>query len=152
MKYFAQLSLEDLWTRTLQEIDFLHDEAQRNDAEMSATDLNTLSKAISVLRMDGPLSDPAAGEIGRIEDLLHAAIAQETLGFRNVFDGTNDPEHGAIGRVLALPGPVERGRRSRRTAAALSQDPGHAGPSSGQGRRGAPDGSPEGRGKRQRHG
>lgn len=35
MKYFAQLNLEELWIRTLQEIDFLHDEAQRNDAEMA---------------------------------------------------------------------------------------------------------------------
>lgn len=26
-----------------------------------------------------------------------------TLGFRNVFDGTNDPNHGAIGRVLTVP-------------------------------------------------
>lgn len=103
MKYFAQLSLEKLWARTLQEIDFLHDEAQCNDAEMSATDLNTLSKALSTLRRHGPLSDPAAREIDRIEELLHAAIARETLGFRNAFDGTNDPDHGAIGRVLALP-------------------------------------------------
>lgn len=103
MKYFAQLSLEDLWTRTLQEIGFLHDEAQRNDAKMAATDLNTLSKALTSLRKDGPLSELAAGEIGHIEDLLLDAIAQETLGFRNVFDGTNDPDHGAIGRVLAVP-------------------------------------------------
>ena len=103
MKYFAQLSLEELWARTLQEIDFLHDDAQRNEAEMSTTDLNTLSKAPSTLRKHGPLSDPAAGEIGHIEDLLSHAIAQETLGFRNAFDGTNDPDHGAIGRVLALP-------------------------------------------------
>ena len=103
MKYFSQLSLEDLWVRTLQEIDFLHDDAQRDDAEMSATDLNTLSKALSTLRKHGPLSDPAAGEIGRIEDLLLDAIAQETLGFRNVFDGTDDPDHGAVGRVLTVP-------------------------------------------------
>lgn len=103
MKYIAQLSLKDLWARTLQEIDFLYDEAQRNDAEMSATDLNTLSKALSTLRTDGPLSDLAAGEIGRIEDLLSHAIAQETLGFRNLFDGTNDADHGAIGRVLTVP-------------------------------------------------
>lgn len=103
MKYFDQLSLRDLWVRTLQEIDFLYDAAQCNDADMPATDLNTLSKALSTLRKHGPLSDPAAGEIDRIEELLHAAIARETLGFRNAFDGTNDPDHGAIGRVLALP-------------------------------------------------
>ncbi len=103
MKYFAQLSLDHLWARTLQEIDFLHDEAQRNDAEMSAPDLNILSKALRDLRNDGPLSDQVAGEIGRIEDLLYEAVARETLGFRNVFDGTDDPDHGAIGRVLEVP-------------------------------------------------
>ncbi|MFG6589054.1 hypothetical protein [Sulfitobacter sp.] len=103
MKYFAQLSLKDLWTQTLREIDLMYDSAQCNDAEMSATALNTLSKALSTLRKDGPLSDQAAGEIGCIEELLHAAIARETLGFRNIFDGTNDEDHGAIGRILTVP-------------------------------------------------
>ncbi|WP_108483888.1 hypothetical protein [Oceaniglobus ichthyenteri] len=109
MKYFTQLSLEELWVRTLQEIDFLYNAAQCNDAEMSATDLNTLSKALSSLREHGPLSDLAADEISRIEDLLIDAITRETLGFRSVFDGTNDPDHGAIGRVLALPVLSEKG-------------------------------------------
>ncbi|WP_322865310.1 hypothetical protein U5922_003340 [Aquicoccus sp. G2-2] len=103
MKYFTQLSLEELWVRTLQEIDFLHDEAQSNDAEISATDINTLSRTLSALRKNGPLSDQAAGEIGRIEDLLLNAITQETLGTRNIFDGTEDPDHGAVGRVLVVP-------------------------------------------------
>ncbi|WP_417587217.1 hypothetical protein [Pararhodobacter oceanensis] len=103
MKYVAQLNLRDLWTRTLQEIDFLHDEAQRNDAGMCAPDLNTLSNTLSALRKDGPLSDLATSEIGQIEVLLHAAVARETLGTRNIFDGTNDPELGAIGRVLTVP-------------------------------------------------
>lgn len=103
MKHFTQLSLQDLWVRALQDIDSLHDEAQRNDAEMSATDVCILSKALCALRKDGPLSDPAPGEIGRIEDLLCEAIARETLGYRNVFDGTDDPDHGAIGRVLTVP-------------------------------------------------
>lgn len=103
MKYVDQLSLRELWTRTLQGIDFLHDDVQRNDAGMSASDLNTLSKALSALRRYGPLSELAADEIGCIEDLLVDAIAQETVGFRNIFDGTNDPDHGAIGRVLAVP-------------------------------------------------
>jgi hypothetical protein len=109
MKYFDQLTLEELWTRTLREIDILHDEAQRNDAEMSATDLNTLSKELSTLRQGGPLSDAAADEIGRIEELLHDAIVRETVGTRNVFDGTNDPEYGAIGRVRAVPVLSEQG-------------------------------------------
>jgi len=103
MKYVDQLSLRDLWTRTLQGLDFLHDDVQRNDAGMSASDLNTLSKALCILRSDGPLSDAAAREIGRIEDLLVDVIARETLGFRNIFDGTEDPEQGAVGRVLAVP-------------------------------------------------
>lgn len=103
MKYFSQLTVEDLWAQTLREIDILHDEAQHNGAEISATDLNTLSKELSALRRGGPLSDSAADEIGRIEELLHEAIARETLGVRNVFDGTNDPEYGAIGRVRTVP-------------------------------------------------
>jgi hypothetical protein len=37
---------------------------------MSATDLNTLPKALSALRRGGPLTDGAADEIGRIEELL----------------------------------------------------------------------------------
>jgi hypothetical protein len=111
MKYFSKLTLEELWTQTLREIDIMHDEAQPNDADMSATDLNTLSKALSALRREGPLSDAAAGQIGCIEDLLIDAISGETLGVQNVFEGTNDPDYGAIGPVREVSILSEKGTR-----------------------------------------
>ncbi|WP_043774402.1 hypothetical protein, partial [Roseivivax isoporae] len=84
-------------------LDVLHDQVQRNDAELAATDLNTVLQALSALRHHGPLSETTAKEIACIEDLLDQAITQETLGHRNVFDGTDDPELGAVGRVCAVP-------------------------------------------------
>lgn len=109
MKYCEQLTLEEIWTRTLREIDIMYDEVQRNDAEISATNINSLLKALSALRWEGPLSNAAAGEISCIEELLHDLIARETLGVRSVFDGTNDPDFGAIGRVLQVPLLSEKG-------------------------------------------
>lgn len=103
MKYFDRMTDKELCTRILRGLDVLHDQVQRNDAELAATDLNTVLQALSALRLHGPLSEAAAKEIACIEDLLDLAITQETLGFRNVFDGTDDPERGAVGRVSAVP-------------------------------------------------
>jgi len=103
MKYFDQMTDKELCTRILRGLDVLHDQVQRDDAELAATDLNTVLQALSALRRYGPLSEAAAKEIGCIEDLLDQAITQETLGFRNIFDGRDDPEHGAVGRVCAVP-------------------------------------------------
>ncbi|WP_040604051.1 hypothetical protein [Sagittula stellata] len=105
MKYFDRMTDKELCTRILRGLDVLHEQVQRNDAELAATDLNTILQALSVLRRHGPLSEAAAAakEIGCIEDLLDQAIAHQTLGLRNVFDGTDDPELGAVGRVSAVP-------------------------------------------------
>lgn len=103
MKYFDRMTDKELCTRMLRGLDVLHDQVQRNDAKLAATDLNTVLQALSALRLRGPLSEAAAQEIGCIEDLLDQATTQETLGHRNVFDGTEDPELGAVGRVCAVP-------------------------------------------------
>lgn len=103
MKYFNRMTDKELCTRMLRGLDVLHEQVQRNDAELGATDLNTVLQALSALRRNGPLSEAAAKEIGCIEDLLDQAVTQETLGFRNIFDGTDDPELGAVGRVCAVP-------------------------------------------------
>lgn len=103
MKYFDRMTNKELCTRILRGLDVLHDQVQRNDAELAATDLNTVLQALSALRRQGPLSEAAAKEIGCIEDLLDLAITQEILGFQNFFDGTDDPERGAVGRVSAVP-------------------------------------------------
>lgn len=110
MKYHDQLTLTELWTRALQELDALHEEAQRTDVGLSATDLNTLSRALAALRQDGPLSSSAIDSIGWIQAFLDAAIVRETLGHQNVFDGKNDPELGAIGRVRSAPILSKNGR------------------------------------------
>ncbi|CUH41053.1 hypothetical protein JSE7799_03796 [Jannaschia seosinensis] len=109
MKHFDRMTKKELCTRILQGLDALHDQAQRAEADMTATDLNTVLQALSALRHSGPLSEIAVDEIGRIEDLLARAIAQETLGFQNVFDGTVDPDLGAVGRVHAVPVLSEKG-------------------------------------------
>ncbi len=103
MKYFDRMTDKELCTRILRGLDVLHEQVQRNDAELAATDLNTVLQALSALRLHGPLSEASAKEIGCIEDLLDQAMTQETLGHRNVFDGTDDPELGAVGRVCAVP-------------------------------------------------
>jgi hypothetical protein len=103
MKYFDRMTDKELCTRILRGLDVLHDQVQRNDADLTTTDLNAILQAISALRRHGPLSEAAAKEIGCIEDLLDQAITQVTLGFRNIFDGTDDPELGAVGRVSAVP-------------------------------------------------
>ncbi|WP_417725601.1 hypothetical protein [Salipiger sp.] len=84
MKYFDRMTNKELCTRILRGLDVLHDQVQRNDAELAATDLNTVLQALSALRRHGPLSEAAAKEIGCIEDLLDLAITQETLGFRQI--------------------------------------------------------------------
>lgn len=102
MKYFERMTDKELCTQFLRRFDALHDKAQRNDADLPATEINTMLQALTALRQHGPLSEIAAKEIGCIEDLLDQAITQETIGFRNVFDGTDDPELGAVGHVYAV--------------------------------------------------
>ncbi|SNT75887.1 hypothetical protein [Paracoccus seriniphilus] len=109
MKYFDHMTDTTLCAHILQGLDILHDQIQRNDADMPATDLILVLQSLSALRRNGPLSETAADEIGRIESLLDQAISQETLGFRNVFDGIEDPELGAVGRVRAVPVLSEKG-------------------------------------------
>lgn len=65
--------------------------------------INTLSRALADLRREGPLSGTAADDIGCIHEILDEAFARETLGYRNVFDGTNDPDFGVIGQVRSVP-------------------------------------------------
>ena len=57
MKYFENLSLEEFWTRTLQEIDHLYAQVEQADEELSATERNALMQSLTSLRHDGPLSD-----------------------------------------------------------------------------------------------
>ena len=109
MKHFEHLSLEEFWTRTLQEIDRLHAQTERTEEELSATERNTLLQSIARLRHDGPLADGAEDLVSRIEALLVEAVDRETLGFRGVFDGHNDPDHGAVGIVRAVPILSEQG-------------------------------------------
>ena len=109
MKHFEHLSLEEFWTRTLQEIDRLHAQTERTEEELSATERNTLLQSIARLRHDGPLADGAEDHVSRIEALLVEAVDRETLGFRGVFDGHNDPDHGAVGIVRAVPILSEQG-------------------------------------------
>lgn len=111
MKYYNQLTLEELLAKTLLELDSLHEELDRNEAGLHATSLNTLLRALIDLRRDGPLSQTAEEAIQLVDDILGAAIAQETLGHRNAFDGTNDPDLGAIGRVTVVPILSHRGER-----------------------------------------
>ena len=103
MKYYNQLTLEDLLAKTLLELDLLYEEIDRNVAGLQATSLNTLLRALVDLRQDGPLSQTAAEAIRLVHNILDASIAGETLGHRNAFDGTNDPDLGAIGRVTVVP-------------------------------------------------
>lgn len=111
MKYFNHLTIGELWARTLQELDILHNEAQRIDAGLSATDQNALSTAVAALRRDGPLSEVAAVNVGIIQDLLDHAISRETLGRRNDFNGMVEPQVGVIGRVKVVPILSENGAR-----------------------------------------
>lgn len=103
MKYHDHLSLEDLWARILLGLDVMHDAVQCDTTAFSATELNTLSRALAALRHEGPLASAAANHIGSALGILEAAVARETLGHRNVFDGVHDPEAGAIGRVRSVP-------------------------------------------------
>lgn len=109
MKYFEHMSMEEFWTRTLQEIDHLYAQVEQADEELSATERNTLMQSLTSLRHDGPLSDSAEDHVGRIEAILIEAIGRETTGFRGVFDGHDDPDHGAVGTVRAVPVLSEQG-------------------------------------------
>ena len=147
MKHFEHLSLEEFWTRTLQEIDRLHAQTERTEEELSATERNTLLQSIARLRHDGPLADGAEDHVSRIEALLVEAVDRETLGFRGVFDGHNDPDHGAVGIVRAVPILSER---SGRHAPGFADDRRDAGAALGAGRCAPPDGPAESGVKRAR--
>ncbi|MDN5787836.1 hypothetical protein [Pseudorhodobacter sp.] len=103
MKYYNQLTLEELLAKTLLELDLLHEEVDRNVAGLQATGLNTLLRALVDLRQDGPLSQTAAEAIRLVHSIFDPVIAGETLGHRNAFDGMNDPDLGASGRVAVVP-------------------------------------------------
>ncbi|WP_323037275.1 hypothetical protein [Pararhodobacter sp.] len=82
---------------------FVHADVEENEANLSASDSATLTTAIVILRSDGPVSETAPQQIGRIQELLDTLLAQETLGERGVFDRINDPDLGAIGKVKTVP-------------------------------------------------
>ena len=109
MKHLEHLSLEEFWTRTLQEIDHVHAQAEQTERELSATERNALLQSLASLRHDGPLADSAEDHICRIETILADAVDRKTTGFRGVFDGHDDPDHGAVGTVRAVPVLSEQG-------------------------------------------
>ncbi|MAU43569.1 MAG: hypothetical protein CMP09_01745 [Yangia sp.] len=110
MKYFEHLSLEELWTRTLQEIDHLYARAERTEEGLPATERNALLQSLAILRNDGPLVDGAEGHMSCIGAMLRDALDRETLGVRNVFDGRDDPDLGSIGTIRQIPVLSEKGR------------------------------------------
>lgn len=110
MPSFKHLSLEELWTETLVEIDILHDQVDRNRNGLSATERNTVMGSLTGLRSQGPLADDADDHFGRIQTLLTDAVDRETLCSRNVFDGYDDPEFGSVGTVISVPVLSEHGR------------------------------------------
>lgn len=110
MPSFKHLSLEELWTQTLQDLDTFHNQVDRNRNGLSATERNTVMQSLASLRFQGPLSDDADDHFGRIETVLTDAVDRETLGSRNVFDGYDDPELGSVGTVISVPVLSEHGR------------------------------------------
>lgn len=110
MPSFKNLSLEELWTQTLLEIDILHDRVDCNKQGLSATERNAVARSLIDLRTEGPLSEEADDHVGRIETHLTDAVDRETLGFRNVFDGYDDPELGSVGTVISVPVLSDNGR------------------------------------------
>ena len=103
MKHLEHLSLEEFWTRTLQEIAHVHAQAERAERELSATERNALLQSLASLRHDGPLADSAEDHMCRVETILAEAVDRETTGFRGIFDGHDDPDHGADVSVRAVP-------------------------------------------------
>ena len=109
MKYHDHLSLEDLWARILLGLDVMHDAVQHTAGALLPTDHLALLGALAALREEGPLASAAANHIACALGILEAAVARETLGHRNVFDGVHDPELGAIGQVRSVPILSEKG-------------------------------------------
>ncbi|MDD9708416.1 hypothetical protein PVW53_12930 [Seohaeicola sp. SP36] len=103
MKYLTNLPTNEIWVETLLELGHLYDAVQRNDAGLSATSLISLSRALVSLGEEGPLSATATEDFDCIQEVLDDVITQETLGFRNVFDGIFDPELGDIGEIRQIP-------------------------------------------------
>ena len=60
------------------------------------------------LRACWPTLTPAS-HIGGALGILEEAVSRETLGHRDMFDGTHDAEIGAIGRVKSVPLLSEKG-------------------------------------------
>lgn len=69
-----------------------------------------MTRSLIGLRTEGPLSEESDDHVGRIETHLTDAVDRETLGFRNVFDGYDDPELGSVGTVISVPVLSEHGR------------------------------------------
>jgi hypothetical protein len=112
MKYFNNLPTNEIWVGTLVELGHLYDAVQRNDAGLSATSLISLSRALFSLSQEGPLSETATEDFVCIQEVLEEVITQETLGFRNVFDGVFDPEFGDIGQIRQIPFLSDKGSRA----------------------------------------
>ncbi|MFD2739796.1 hypothetical protein ACFSUD_09470 [Sulfitobacter aestuarii] len=103
MKYHDHLSIQELWALILLGLDVLHDAVQSSGQILSATDHTTLSGSLAALREEGPIGPGASNHIGQAANILEAAVCRETLGHQNVFDGTHDPELGAVGQVKSAP-------------------------------------------------
>lgn len=103
MKYHDHLSIQELWARILLGLDVLHDAVQSSGPILSAKDHTTLLGSLAALREEGPIGPGASNHIGQAASILEAAVCRETLGHQNVFDGTHDPELGAIGHVKSAP-------------------------------------------------
>ncbi|PWE30284.1 hypothetical protein C4N9_06235 [Pararhodobacter marinus] len=79
MPSFKHLSLEELWTQTLQELDILHDRFDCNRSGLSATERNTVMQSLAGLRSQGPLADDADDHVGRIETHLRMPLTGRHL-------------------------------------------------------------------------
>jgi len=59
---------------------------------------------------DGDATGPRGSQsLDILGDILRVELDKETLGRVNMFDGRNDPEHGAVGAVYSLRDLTERG-------------------------------------------
>ncbi|TDK43835.1 hypothetical protein [Antarcticimicrobium luteum] len=96
-----QTTLEDLIAETCTRARSFSTAINGAQIACSAREASFIRRCLAAIRDGRLFGQDADGALQAVRDVLCREVANETLGFRPVFDGYHDPDFGDMGRALS---------------------------------------------------
>lgn len=112
-KHYLEMPLEDLCAKILFELEAASEGLLAADIVGSADDRAKVARWAASMGGDRALRPGVSANVAPILALLQAGLEEETIGYRNVFEGHPDTEDGPVGDVVRRRVLTERGERIR---------------------------------------